>query len=405
MKKIFSIRSLFQYTFVLFTLAMFSCKGTDVIEPEFIMTTENTQFDYADASVNFKKALIQLQQLPTVTSTMPKYFTYSFFVDTVFAPIPTGASDSLISATNSRIKLAISTAPSVKSLVTGRDSIESGLKTGKLQIDNTSSRFVPGVYKIIMGAFTKNGKVIFTNSPITLTIKPGIDATTFSKTTALNYTEDETISAEGSFRVESYYSGLPVTVTLNSPDFEMSATKTTTFSATNSLTYTPANAIGEFSNTVYLRMKTGLSAGTVKEGTITVSCAGFDPITVDLKGLVYARKIKCVDGSNVAVTKLFLLDYALGAGPSAFQGFTVSGYVNDKIVATLADSNFEISFNRTSSYAATLTLPKLASGIILDKLLYVRLKKDLPKGKYTDKITFTSTNITPYIVTISGEVF
>lgn len=351
---------------------MSSCKGTDIQMP-FKMTEENTKFVYADTSVAYKRDIITLQHYKSIVSnSMPPYYQVGFYIDSVSGPVASEVIKPLVK---------ISTM---------------GYKTGEIIFDNSSAKFIPGNYQVFIGAYTNEGIVRFRNNPINISITPGIQVSSLAKLTALNYTIGELVSVEGSFKASTFYNiGKPLIITLNSPDFEISKTSKTAFSAASSLTFDPTVDLSD--NNVYVRMKTGKNVGDSLTGNITVSCEGQHAINIDLAGKVKPIKI------TTTTTNIISLNYLLGAGPSLEKSFTIGGDVNNNILIT-APANYEISDNASKGYKSNYTITKFQGGFVLDQLVYVRLKAGLAKGVYNETMTITSTNAQTVNISLKGEV-
>lgn len=99
--------------------------------------------------------------------------------------------------------------------------------------------------------------------------------------------------------------------------------------------------------------------------------------------------------------------YALGAGPSAEQSFSVSGSNLTSNVSIGAPANYEISTGTGVSFSAAnpITLTP-TSGTLAATTIYVRLKAGLAIGNYNNEIiTASSTGADNATVTCSGNVY
>jgi hypothetical protein len=110
---------------------------------------------------------------------------------------------------------------------------------------------------------------------------------------------------------------------------------------------------------------------------------------------------------TITPTTLTNFTYALGAGPSAEQSFTISGSNLTANVSIDAPANYEISTGTGASFIAAdpITLTP-ESGTLSETTIYVRLKAGLVIGDYNSEvITATSTGATNATVTCSGSVY
>lgn len=110
---------------------------------------------------------------------------------------------------------------------------------------------------------------------------------------------------------------------------------------------------------------------------------------------------------SVTPSTLTGFTYALGAGPSAEQSFSVSGSNLTSNVSIDAPTNYEISTGTGVSFSAAdpITLTP-ASGTLNETTIYVRLKSGLAIGNYNDEnITASSSGADNATVTCSGNVY
>lgn len=261
--------------------------------------------------------------------------------------------------------------------------------------------FKKGKYKVYFRVLAPNNFLSLRSSSANFEVPSiSIGATSLLKT--LNYTVGEAVTVEGFLKVSSDDgSRTAVTVTLDSPDFELSdnvkTSTTTAFTpmATNSKTYDVGVDI--FKSPLYVRLKPGMPENTKKTGTLTITHEGQTPIILSLVGNVNPLQIRST------VTSLTGFIYLLTKGPSVAQSFVVSGDVNDKITIK-APANYEISTTAASGYLSTMTLAKTQGGNVANKTIYVRLKAGLVKGTYNESVSIESTNATTLLVSLTGEV-
>jgi len=97
-------------------------------------------------------------------------------------------------------------------------------------------------------------------------------------------------------------------------------------------------------------------------------------------------------------------NYAVGAGPSTTQTFSVSGSSLTANISIAASTDYEISLTQASGYTTPLTLTQ-SGGTVAATTIYVRLKAGLAAGNYNSEvITASSTGATNQTVTCSGSV-
>lgn len=116
-------------------------------------------------------------------------------------------------------------------------------------------------------------------------------------------------------------------------------------------------------------------------------------------------------GSNPTITvapaTLSGFTYALGAGPSTEQSFSVSGSNLTSNVSIDAPTNYEISTGTGVSFSAAdpITLTP-SSGTLNETTIYVRLKSGLNVGEYNNEvITAAATDADDATVTCSGNIY
>lgn len=350
---------------------MSSCVETPV-ETTFIMTKENTSFSLNDTIVPFQKSKIVLTKVSSFTSSMPKYTVYSYFVDSIVTPANVTSVFNLISLTTK------------------------GLHTGEFQFDNSGASFLPGEYKVYLGIYSVNGKTIFRNNPVKVTILPGY-ATQTTNLTGLNYTFSETRSQEGNVIFTAY--GLTANdFKVTSPEnFEISLLSGTSFSVGNHSLNFPA--VAELTPTkFYVRLKSGLSVGQTYTDSISIETVGVSKRYFPVSGKVAPISIK-TDSTSITTG----LTYAFGKGPSPEQKISVSGDVIGNVTLTCSPE-FEISKSTGTGFTSTLTLTKTSNIPLATATIRIRLKAGLAIGKHSGTITLNSTNAPPVTVILQGAV-
>ena len=136
--------------------------------------------------------------------------------------------------------------------------------------------------------------------------------------TGFTYPEGNGPSGIQSFTVNA--DGLTDNVIITSPtDFEVSLSGGTSFSGSSQITI-PIVSGGVNNVSVYVRMKAGLSQGSIGPEQLTVASTGFTNQTINLSGTVTVRPVVTLSTSGLSG-----FTYSFSAGPSAQQSFTVSG--------------------------------------------------------------------------------
>jgi hypothetical protein len=204
-------------------------------------------------------------------------------------------------------------------------------------------------------------------------------------------------SLEQSFTVSGQ--DLTSNISLSAPtDYEISTTSGSGFSS--SLTLTPSG--GTVSSTsIYVRLRSGLSAGSYNGEAITISTTGISDQTVTLSGDV-------IESPNpsmiVSTTSLSGFSYMSGNGPSSEYTFTVSGLALTSNIILSAPTDYEISTTSGSGFSSSLTLTPSA-GTVSSTTIYVRLKSGLSVGTYDgEDIIISTTGTNDLTVTFSGDV-
>ena len=218
-------------------------------------------------------------------------------------------------------------------------------------------------------------------------------------TTALTgfLAEPDAPSPEKSFTV----SGVNLTnnITITSPtNYEISTGTGAGFSATNPITLTQTGG-SVSSTTIYVRLKSGLSAGAYNGENITISSTDKISKTIACSGDVR-------QSINRSTSSLSYFCYDPGSGPSAEQNFTVSGQDLTADITLTPPANYEISTGTGAGFSATnpITLTQ-SGGAVASTTIYVRLKAGLSAGSYnSENITISSTGKVSRSVACSGFV-
>lgn len=143
--------------------------------------------------------------------------------------------------------------------------------------------------------------------------------------------------------------------------------------------------------TTLSKIKIGTNAKRVYLDNVAVIC-GNVPTTATLT----------VDPSSLS-----LFSYALGAGPSASQLYTLSGSDLTGFPSTItvtAPANYEVSLSLASGYGSSVAVPYTEATLTATPI-YVRLKAGLTLGNYNSEIiTHAGGGATTVNVTCSGSV-
>jgi hypothetical protein len=211
-----------------------------------------------------------------------------------------------------------------------------------------------------------------------------------------SYTEGSGPSSEQSFTIDS--SQLLEDYVVTAPtNYEISETSGSGF--TSSIVVTEVGGTTSPNpKTIYVRLKSGLSASTYNEVIqITQTC---ETTNVNVNGSVAA-----VPDVITSVSSLSGFTYAEGSGPSAEQTFTVSGDNLTAQAVVTAPTNYEISETSGSGFGTTINLSQTGGDLDGEPVvIYVRLKSGLTQSTYNETLTVTSTGATTENVTLNGTV-
>ena len=166
-----------------------------------------------------------------------------------------------------------------------------------------------------------------------------------------------------------------------STSFRISLNGSTWF--TTPITLTPTG--GSLANTtIYVMLVTGLTAGAVS-GSVTASAS-----------LATSQAVACSGSINqpysvqTSPSSLTGLNYAVAAGPSAAQSFTVGATYTYTDLVLNAPAHYEISLSSGSGYGSSITLAK-SGNAVATTTIYVRLKAGYSAGTYNESITINNT--------------
>lgn len=228
-------------------------------------------------------------------------------------------------------------------------------------------------------------------------VPPVIITPSVTSLSGFAYTKGEAYSPEMSFTVSG--SNLTSGIVITAPrEFEISTLTGTSFSGARSITLGQNN--GEVEETaVYVRMKSGLAAGTYG-GDITLASTGGTTKTITLDG-----NVNLPAGITASATSLVDFAYYIGAGPSAIQSFEVSGNSLTSYVIVTGPENFEISTDAGEEFTGTGQIVLVPiDGTIPATHIYVRMEGGLVVNNYNGTISITSTGYPGKNVSLAGMV-
>ncbi len=214
--------------------------------------------------------------------------------------------------------------------------------------------------------------------------------------TGFTYPEGNGPSGIQSFTVNA--DGLTDNVIIAAPaNFEISLSGGTSFNGSSQVTIPIVS--GSINNvSVYVRMKAGLSQGSIGPEQLTVSTTGFTAQTISLSGTVTTRPVITLSTSSLSG-----FTYTFSAGPSAQQSFTVSGTNLSGNVTLTAPSHYEISLTSGSGFTSSISLTP-SGGTLSSTTIYVRLKVSLGVGTYNETLTATSQYAVTKNLSLNGNV-
>lgn len=270
-------------------------------------------------------------------------------------------------------------------------SLTTGSPVLKTAIINTSASNVLVQFYRTAATVYIDDILISPYSPVpTITISP-------TSLTSLNYNFGAGPSAEQTFTISG--SNLTNDIVLTPPtDYEISTTSGSGF-ISNPSSITLNQSGGNVPNTtIYVRLKSGLSAGNYNSENISCTSTGATTKNVSCSGTVFTPTL------TVSPTTLTSFSYIVTTGPSSNQTFTISGTNLISNVSLTAPTDYEISTSSGSGFGSSLTLTP-TSGTLSSTTIYVRLKAGLPIGTYNSEvINCTATNATTKTITCNGTV-
>ncbi|MDZ7795853.1 MAG: hypothetical protein U5N56_01905 [Candidatus Marinimicrobia bacterium] len=233
---------------------------------------------------------------------------------------------------------------------------------------------------------TCSGDVIEVLSP-SMTVNP-------SSLSGFNYLTGYGPSSEYTFTVGGQ--ALTANITLSAPtNYEISATSGSGFGSSLTLMQS-GNTVS--STTIYVRLRSGLSAGSYDGEDITISTTGATDKTVTCSGLVEDPN----PSMTVSPVSLSGFNYEPDNGPSSEKSFTVSGEELTDDITLISPTNYEISATSGSGFGSSLTLMQ-SGNTVSSTTIYVRLRSGLSAGSYDgEDITISTAGTSDQTVTCNG---
>ena len=168
------------------------------------------------------------------------------------------------------------------------------------------------------------------------------------------YVEGSGPSSEQTFTVTG--TDLTANITVTAPtNYEVSLSSGSGFGTSVTVTQSGGSA----NDTVYVRLKSGLSANTYNGENISLTSTGATTKTVTLNGEVTAPP-----SLTVIPTSLSEFSYQQGSGPSDEQTFTVSGDDLTSNVTVTSSTNYEISQTPGSGFTSSFSLTQSGGNIV-----------------------------------------
>jgi len=231
----------------------------------------------------------------------------------------------------------------------------------------------------------------------TVVSKPTI-FTSLSLISGFSYMAGNGPSTQSMFTLNG--AGLTGSITISAPaNFEISLNSGTSFSGSNSLTISQiAGKVNSLN--IFVRLKAALMQNTYS-GNITLSSLGADTKQIALSGNVTPAPIVL----NISKTSLTNFTYSFGNGPSALQSFNISGSGLTSNILITAPTGYELSTYSGTSFSGSSTINLNQTGGSVSLInIYVRLKKELAVGTYSDNILIETTGTTTKQINLSGYV-
>jgi hypothetical protein len=221
------------------------------------------------------------------------------------------------------------------------------------------------------------------------------------------YTLGSGPSSPQGFEIKGQNIGTSIIITPVAPlYYAISRTRNGTYQTT-AITITKS---GNTTDSIYVKLASGLAVGTYGPSSITVASTGAVTKSVSCTGSVISAGAASITTSTTSLTG-FGYQYKAnppigitGGGPSNPQSFVVSATGLSNNVTATAPTNFEISLTANGTYSSSLTLTP-SSGILAPQTLYVRLMSGKDVGTYSGNITLTSGTATATVSCNSAKVY
>ncbi|MDR3609070.1 MAG: DNA/RNA non-specific endonuclease [Ignavibacteriaceae bacterium] len=247
--------------------------------------------------------------------------------------------------------------------------------------------------------FIDNNNALFIAKLVPTVSVPVLNASTASLT-GFSYTAGSGPSSSQSYNLSgSNLTGAPGNITVTgSTDYEVSNNNSFWGSSTT-ISFSSATLS---STPVYVRLKSGLSAGSYNSENITNAGGGATTINVSSSGTVIAAPAALV----ATPTSLSSFTYNVGSGPSSSQSYNLSGSnltgAPGSITVT-GSTDYEVS-NNNSTWGSSTTI-SYSSATLSSTPVYVRLKSGLSAGSYnSENITNAGGGATTINVSCNGTV-
>ena len=191
------------------------------------------------------------------------------------------------------------------------------------------------------------------------------------------------------FEIKGQNIGTSIVITPVAPVYyAISRTRNGTYQTT-AITITKS---GNTTDSIYVKLVSGLAVGTYGPSNITVASTGAVTKSVSCTGSVVASGTPAITTSVKSLTG-FGYQYKsgtpigiTGGGPSNPQSFVVSATGLSNNISVDAPTNFEVSTTANGTYSSSLSLPSTGA----PQTLYVRLMSGKAVGTYSGNISLTS---------------
>jgi endonuclease G, mitochondrial len=156
------------------------------------------------------------------------------------------------------------------------------------------------------------------------------------------------------------------------------------------------------STLVYVRLKSGLSAGNYNSENVSIAGGGAPAINVSCNGTVMAGPTLVAAPSSLSG-----YSYSLGSGPAVSQSFNLSGSNLTGAPGTItitSPSDYEVSYNN-QTWVSSFTVA-YSSSTLSGTSVYVRLKSGLAVGNYnSENVSIAGGGVSAFSVSCSGSVY